>query len=51
MLITILIVIIILALALYALNMVPLDAPLGNILRILCVVIAIVFIARAAGLA
>jgi hypothetical protein len=50
MLITILIVILLLALALYAVRLLPLDAPLSGIVQVLLVIIAIIYIASAAGL-
>lgn len=51
MLITILIVLIILALALYAVSLIPvLDGNIKVLIQILLVVIAIIYIASAAGL-
>jgi hypothetical protein len=51
MLITILIVLLILALALYAIRLIPLDGTILLLMQIVAVVIAIVYIARAGGLA
>lgn len=50
MLITILIVLILLALGLYAVRLLPLDGPLLMLIQVLLVVIAIIYIANAAGL-
>ena len=51
MLITILVVLIILALALYAVNMIPLESTPRLLIQVVLVVIAIVYIAQAAGIA
>lgn len=51
MLITILVVLLLLALAIYGARLLPLDGTLVAIIQVVCVVIAILFIARAAGLA
>lgn len=51
MLITILIVLVVLALALYAVNLVPMfDGNIKLLIQLVCVVIAIIYIVRAAGL-
>ena len=51
MLITILIVLLILALALYGVRLLPLDGTITLLIQVVLVVIAIVYIAQAAGLA
>jgi hypothetical protein len=51
MLVTVLIIAILLALALYAARMIPMDARLAMLIQVVIVVIAILYIARAAGLA
>lgn len=50
MLITLLIVVVLLALALYGLSLIPLDRRLSLILQVALVAIAIIYIARVAGL-
>jgi Tfp pilus assembly protein PilX len=50
MLITILVVLIILALALYAIQLAPLDGRITILIQIVAIIIAIVVIVRAAGL-
>jgi hypothetical protein len=51
MLITLLIVILILGLALYAVQLLPIDGRLTLLLQLVIIVIAIVYLARAGGLA
>jgi hypothetical protein len=51
MLITALVVLIVLALALYAIQLIPLDGRITLLIQIVAIVIAIVVIIRAAGLA
>lgn len=50
MLLTILIVLIVLGLALYATQLIPLDGRLTLLIQVVLIVIAIVYIASAAGL-
>jgi hypothetical protein len=50
MLITILVVLIILGLALYATQLIPIDDRLTLLIQLLLIVIAIIYIARAAGI-
>lgn len=50
MLITIVIVLILLGLALYAIRMLPLDGQITAFIQILLIIIAIIYIANAAGL-
>ena len=49
MLVTILIVLLLLALALYAVRLLPLDGNLALLIQVVLVVIAIIYIARAGG--
>lgn len=50
MLITILIVLLVLALALYAVQLLPLDGRILMLIQVVMIVIAILYIVRAAGL-
>lgn len=50
MLVTILIVLVLLGLALYATQLVPLDGRLLLLIQLVLIVIAIIYIARAAGI-
>lgn len=48
-LVTLLVVIILLALVLYALRMLPMGEPFGTILQVIAILIAVVYIAKAFG--
>jgi hypothetical protein len=51
MLITLLVILILVALGLYAVQLLPIDGRITLLLQLVIIVIAIVYIARAAGLA
>jgi hypothetical protein len=50
MLVTILVILLLLALALYAVRLFPLDGRIALLIQAVCVIIAILYIARVAGI-